>query len=103
MAHRIKRCQTPRKLIEEIDSHPEPSPRCPPGKIKIDVRLSNEPKSAAPQQAQAKVKNYSALPATRVGTSPLVKGNQSTSTQGIIFVIFLLIENFQSSEMYIVI
>ncbi|GAB6030179.1 hypothetical protein CHUAL_005855 [Chamberlinius hualienensis] len=40
-AHRIKRFQTPRKLIEEIDEIPPPPPRCPAGKIKLHVRTTS--------------------------------------------------------------
>ncbi|KAG7202049.1 hypothetical protein KM043_004730 [Ampulex compressa] len=86
-AHRIKRLQTPRKLIEEIDSQPDPPPRCPPGKVKINVRLSNQAKqTSAPQPAQPKLKNFAGiLPTPRVGTSPLIKtlNNQTSSGQGV--------------------
>jgi hypothetical protein len=34
VAHRVKKLQTPRKLIEEIDSEPEPQSSLPPGKLK---------------------------------------------------------------------
>ncbi|XP_014611101.1 PREDICTED: helicase domino isoform X2 [Polistes canadensis] len=86
-AHRIKRLKTSRKLIEEIDNQPDPPPRCPSGKIKINVRLSNQVKpSSAPQPAQTKVKSLAGiLPTPRVGTSPLIKSfnNQSTPGQGV--------------------
>lgn len=85
-AHRVRRLQTPRKLIEEIDTQPDTPPRCPSGKIKINVRLSNQVKpSTAPQQTQPKLKNLAGiLPTPRVGTSPLIKtaNNQSTPGQG---------------------
>ncbi|XP_076232641.1 domino helicase isoform X2 [Calliopsis andreniformis] len=87
VAHRVRRLQTPRKLIEEIDSQPDPPPRCPPGKIKINVRLSNQVKPpSTPQQTQTKLKNFAGiLPTPRVGTSPLIKtlNNQSTPGQGV--------------------
>lgn len=87
VAHRVRRLQTPRKLIEEIDTQPDPFPRCPSGKIKINVRLSNQVKpSSVPRQTQAKLKNLAGiLPTPKVGTSPLIKtaNNQSTPTQGI--------------------
>ncbi|XP_043258591.1 helicase domino isoform X2 [Colletes gigas] len=86
-AHRVRRLQTPRKLIEEIDSQPDPPPRCPSGKIKINVRLSNQVKpSTMPQQTQTKLKNFAGiLPTPRVGTSPLIKtiNNQTTTGQGV--------------------
>ena len=76
VAHRIKKYRTPKKLIEEIDSAPEPQPRCPPGKIKIHVRLSSQ------QQQQQQVVSGPAplnksfplnVTTARVGTSPLIK------------------------------
>nr|XP_012145615.1 PREDICTED: helicase domino isoform X2 [Megachile rotundata] len=86
-AHRVRRLQTPRKLIEEIDTQPDPPPRCPPGKIKINVRLSNQVKqSPTPQQTPTKLKNLvGILPTPRVGTSPLIKtaNNQNTPGQGV--------------------
>lgn len=86
VAHRVRRLQTPRKLIEEIDTQPDPSPRCPSGKIKINVRLSNQVKpSSVPRQTQTKLKNLTGiLPTPKVGTSPLIKtaNNQSTPGQG---------------------
>ncbi|XP_033327854.2 domino helicase isoform X2 [Megalopta genalis] len=87
VAHRVRRLRTPRRLIEEIDTLPDPPPRCPPGKIKINVRLSNQAKPpSTPQQTQTKLKNFAGiLPSTRVGTSPLIKtlNNQSTAGQGV--------------------
>lgn len=86
VAHRVRRLQTSRKLIEEIDTQSDPSPRCPSGKIKINVRLSNQVKPSVPRQTQAKLKNLAGiLPTPKVGTSPLIKtaNNQSTPTQGI--------------------
>ncbi|XP_051168190.1 helicase domino isoform X6 [Leptopilina boulardi] len=84
IAHRARRLQTPRKLIEEIDSAPELPPRCPSGKIKINVRLSNQAKSTNVQQAKAKCIT-SAVLSPRVGTSPLIKSasNQTPSGQGV--------------------
>ena len=34
VAHRVRKLQTPRHLIEEIDSQPPPPPRLPAGKLK---------------------------------------------------------------------
>lgn len=88
VAHRVRKLHTPRKLIEEIDSQPLPPPRCPPGKIKINVRLSNQAKapSITPQNSQAKIRNLTGiLPHPKVGTWPLVKGenNQASPGQGV--------------------
>ncbi|KAJ9595703.1 hypothetical protein L9F63_013116, partial [Diploptera punctata] len=74
VAHRIKKYRAPKKLIEEIDSAPEPPPRCPPGKIKIHVRLSSQ----QPQQvASGPVLQNKGFPfnvtTARVGTSPIIK------------------------------
>ncbi|KAK8744193.1 hypothetical protein OTU49_001047, partial [Cherax quadricarinatus] len=41
-AHRIRKFQAPRRLIEEIDSAPDPPPKCPAGKIKLHVRPSSQ-------------------------------------------------------------
>lgn len=83
VAHRVRRLKTSRKLIEEIDSAPEPPPRCPSGKIKINVRLSNQTKLTNVQQAKAKSVTGAVL-SPRVGTSPLVKSanNQTPTGQG---------------------
>lgn len=40
VAHRMKRIETPGKLIEEIDSLPEPPPPCPKGRLNISVRAN---------------------------------------------------------------
>lgn len=88
VAHRVKRLQTPRKLIEEIDSQPEPPPRCPSGRIKINVRLSNQAKpqssNVQQQQTQTRLKSLAGvLPTPRVGTSPLIKSlNTSQACPG---------------------
>ena len=86
VAHRVKRLQPTRKLIEEIDSAPEPPPRCPPGKIKINVRLSNQKTLNTSQQAKAKTLT-GAFPSPKVGTSPLIKGanNQTPTGPGMTF------------------
>ena len=80
VAHRIKKYHSPRKLIEEIDSAPEPPPRCPSGKIKIHVRLSS-----SQQQQQQNVgtpgntavnKGFAVnVTSAPVGTSPLIKSS----------------------------
>ena len=87
VAHRIKRLKTSRKLIEEIDTQPEPAPRCPSGKIKINVRLSNQVSKSTtasqPNQQQIKIKSFPGiLPTPRVGTSPLVKNVNSQNPTG---------------------
>lgn len=86
VAHRVRRLRTPRKLIEEIDSQPESTPRCPSGRIKINVRLSNQarrsPTITQQQNPQTKLK-AGVLPTPRVGTSPLIKSlNSSQSVPG---------------------
>ncbi|XP_031780344.1 helicase domino isoform X2 [Nasonia vitripennis] len=87
VAHRVRKLKTPRKLIEEIDSQPESPPRCPSGKIKINVRLSNQvsKSTASTQQSQQQIKIKSfpgILPTPRVGTSPLVKSVNSQTPTG---------------------
>ncbi|XP_043282963.1 helicase domino isoform X5 [Venturia canescens] len=88
VAHRVKRLKTPRKLIEEIDSLPEPPPRCPSGKIKINVRLSNQTKApvAPPPPTTPKVKNFTGIVQNpRTPNSPLIKtiNNQASPGQGV--------------------
>ncbi|EZA58517.1 Helicase domino [Ooceraea biroi] len=86
VAHRVRRLRTPRKLIEEIDVQPEQAPRCPPGRIKINVRLSNQVKPQSSnvqqqpqqqQQTQTRLKNLAGvLPTPRVGVTLRVAGGQ---------------------------
>lgn len=101
-AHRMNRLRTPRKLIEEIDSQPEPAPRCPSGRIKINVRLSNQAKPQ--QQTQTRLKNLAGvLPTPRVGTSPLIKSlntSQSGPGQGrsrLLYLIMLVVNIFMAN------
>lgn len=105
VAHRVKRLRTPRKLIEEIDSQPEPAPRCPSGRIKINVRLSNQAKPQQQQQpTQTKLKNLAGvLPTPRVGTSTLIKSlntSQSGPGQGrsrLLYFIALVVNTFMTN------
>ncbi|KAL6258452.1 hypothetical protein P5V15_010408 [Pogonomyrmex californicus] len=85
VAHRVNRLRTPKKLIEEIDNQPEPAPRCPSGRVKINVRLSNQTKpqqqQQQQQQTQTRLKNLAGvLPTPRVGTSPLIKSLNTSQT-----------------------
>ncbi|KAG8188164.1 hypothetical protein JTE90_019444 [Oedothorax gibbosus] len=52
-AHRVKKFQVPRKLIEEIDSLPEPPPPCPTFKMKVN--FCNPPSSPAPSSSSPAV------------------------------------------------
>jgi E1A-binding protein p400 len=82
VAHRIKKYHSPRKLIEEIDSAPEPPPRCPSGKIKIHVRLSSsqQQQNVGTPGSTAVNKGFAVnVTSAPVGTSPLIK---STTGQG---------------------
>ncbi|KAK3916242.1 Helicase domino [Frankliniella fusca] len=40
-AHRIRRYRVPGKLIEEIDTQPDPPPPCPRGRLNISIRASS--------------------------------------------------------------
>ncbi|XP_012528465.1 helicase domino isoform X3 [Monomorium pharaonis] len=104
VAHRINRLRTPRKLIEEIDSQPEPAPRCPSGRIKINVRLSNQakPQQQQQQQAQTRIKHLAGvLPTPRVGTSPLIKSlNTSQSGPGQVSGVTLRVASGQQLQGY---
>lgn len=64
VAYRARRTQTPRKLIEEIDSAPEPPPRCPEGQFKMFLRLRE------PSVCES-LTTYSN--GVKVGTSPAMK------------------------------
>ncbi|XP_071446621.1 helicase domino isoform X2 [Hetaerina americana] len=69
VAHRMKKFQPPRRLIEEIDNLPDPPPRCPSGKIRINVR------APPPRPVDVSiVKEEPGVPVeAKVGTSPKVK------------------------------
>lgn len=70
VAHRSKKLQTPKKLIEEIDSPTvaEVAPRCPTGKFKMHVRVRD-----------ARVQNSISLNSgVKVGTSPAMKTEGTT-------------------------
>lgn len=70
VAHRIKKLQTPKKLIEEIYSPTvaEVAPRCPTGKFKMHVRVRD-----------ARVQNSISLNSgVKVGTSPAMKTEGTT-------------------------
>lgn len=65
VAHRSKKLQTPRRLIEEIDTIAEPAPRCPSGKFKMHVRIRDA-------RVQQSISGSAGMTASgvRVGTSP---------------------------------
>lgn len=83
VAHRSRRFKTPKKLIEEIDSIPEPH-RCPRklGGIKISVQKKNNSNSVGSNlkasmrpallQIGGAPTNQKSSP-TKIGTSPIVK------------------------------
>lgn len=63
VAYRSKKIQTPRKLIEEIDSLPEPPPKCPNGQFKMFLRVREA-------NVNDNITKYSGV---KVGTSPAMK------------------------------
>ena len=65
VAHRVKRCRTPARLIEEIDTLPGPPPPCPKGRLNVTVRVNPSPTTLILNQ-QRGVTTLGA----RVGTSP---------------------------------
>lgn len=85
--HRIKRFMAPSKLIEEIDSAPEPAPRCPRGKIRLQVRTSTSTATVHPGfSLQKSLGSPSA--ASKPGTQPRyivvpnsAQENQSSSSK----------------------
>lgn len=64
VAYRSKKTQTPRKLIEEIDSAPDPPPKCPQGQFKMFMRI----REAA---VSNNISTYNT--GVKVGTSPAMK------------------------------
>lgn len=64
VAYFARKTQTPRKLIEEIDSAPEPPPKCPVGQFKMFMRIR-----------EATVSNNISTYSTgvKIGTSPAMK------------------------------
>lgn len=63
VAYRMKRLQTPKKLIEEIDSAPEPPPRPPSSSFKMHLTLL----------ASGVQNNTPSTNCVKVGTSPAMK------------------------------
>lgn len=63
VAYRARKLQTPRKLIEEIDSLPDAAPVCPQGQFKMFVRIREA-------NVNDNISKYSGV---RVGTSPAMK------------------------------
>lgn len=71
VAYRSKKLQTPKKLIEEIDTTNEAPPRCPTSKMKMHVRIRDS-------RVQQNISGISS--GVKVGTSPAMK------TEGTFFV-----------------
>ncbi|XP_065077199.1 helicase domino isoform X2 [Ochlerotatus camptorhynchus] len=65
VAYRSQRLCMPKRLIEEIDSTPEPPPRCPTGRLKLHVRVPN-------LRVQETIISRNST-GVRVGTSPAMK------------------------------
>ncbi|XP_023242373.1 helicase domino-like, partial [Centruroides sculpturatus] len=65
-AHRIKKFQTSARFIEDINSQPEPAPRCPPGKLRLQVKAPNQTNGS-----------------TNPGTSPKAPAIVRTAMQGV--------------------
>lgn len=63
VAYRSQRLCMPKRLIEEIDSTPEPPPRCPTGRLRLHVRVPS-------LRVQESISNSTGV---RVGTSPAMK------------------------------
>lgn len=65
VAYRSQRLCMPKRLIEEIDSTPEPPPKCPTGRLKLHVRVPN-------LRVQETIISRCST-GVRVGTSPAMK------------------------------
>ncbi|WAR02083.1 DOM-like protein [Mya arenaria] len=74
IAHRVRKLQTNRRLIEEIEVQPSPPPRPLPGKLKVNAIRSVSPAVQAGQSSPA-LGSRSASPA------PLVKPATTASAQ----------------------
>ncbi|GLH07367.1 Uncharacterized protein GBIM_12836 [Gryllus bimaculatus] len=74
VAHRLKKFCVPKQRIEEIDKAPECAPRCPAGKIKINVRYTynQQPISSASSLLLNKGLALN-IAGSRMGASPLLK------------------------------
>lgn len=68
-AHRIKRYRTPGKLIEEIDSQPDPPPPCPKGRLNITVRANTVSQQTLVLNQQNGMTTLGSG-GVRIGTSP---------------------------------
>ncbi|XP_013379688.1 helicase SRCAP [Lingula anatina] len=78
-AHRVKKLQTPKPLIVEIDSQPEPVPRPKPFKLKDFVLRSASPSVQSGRLSPfAPIQQRSASPLP--GKSPLTRSPASTPT-----------------------
>ncbi|XP_002138575.3 helicase domino isoform X1 [Drosophila pseudoobscura] len=62
VSHKCRLLAPPRKLIEEIDSAPQPPPRCPNGKYRFHIRVRS-----------AELAQRLKLNAVRVGASPAMR------------------------------
>lgn len=69
VAYRMKRLQTPKKLIEEIDSSPDPPPQPPSISFKMHLSL----------HANSSLRNASHSNCVKVGTSPAMKTERTTN------------------------
>ncbi|XP_070205034.1 helicase domino-like isoform X4 [Littorina saxatilis] len=82
VAHRVKQLKTPNRLIEEVDTLPEPPPRLPPGQLKPVVFRSVSPALAqtpgrasplSPVRAGSPVELLKAAQAPRTVSPAIVK------------------------------
>lgn len=62
VSHKSRLLAPPRKLIEEIDSAPQPPPRCPNGKYRFHIRVKS-----------AELAQRIKLQAVRIGASPAMR------------------------------
>nr|XP_045582866.1 helicase domino-like isoform X2 [Procambarus clarkii] len=81
-AHRIRKFQAPRRLIEEIDSAPDPPPKCPAGKIKLHVRPSSQsvPKTGVSPASTPRVPTPVGALRAPVPQTPTLASTSTTTT-----------------------
>ncbi|RWS30237.1 Helicase domino-like protein, partial [Leptotrombidium deliense] len=79
--HRIRKFHATPKLIEEIDSSPDPPPKVPRGKIRLQIKTTSTPSSSVQQLRTFPIKHQSMTTATRqqILTSPTQHLVQLTS------------------------
>ncbi|XP_024084966.1 helicase domino isoform X2 [Cimex lectularius] len=99
IAHRSRKFKTRSELIQGIDEAPPDPPPCPKGRVKIQIKRKPYPPPTIVAAATAQTQNkttfvqvastgnnhryIASLPATKVGTSPIIKSIVGSGNQGV--------------------